>query len=120
MKIDGCASLVCLREHAPQNLKLVAANDADPVAEVVKIISNEVVKKSFRNIILVLEIMSRNISLVRTLLLRLVSGLVSTGKVTRKSLSFSINTNHNEQNIQPNNTWTSWQASSSFWIPRTG
>ncbi len=27
MKIDGCASLVCLHEHAPQNLKLVAPND---------------------------------------------------------------------------------------------
>ncbi len=26
-KIDGCASLVCLHEHTPQNLKLVAAND---------------------------------------------------------------------------------------------
>ena len=35
MKIDGCASLACLREHAPQNLKIVAATDADPVAEVV-------------------------------------------------------------------------------------
>ena len=42
MKIDDCASLVCLHEHSLQNLKLVAANDADPVAEVVEIILNEV------------------------------------------------------------------------------
>ena len=89
MKIDGCASLVCLREHAPQNLKLVTANDADPVADVVKIISDEVSREKLQEYDISSFTTAKAKEDTSSTLLCLVSGLVSSGKVTSKSLSLS-------------------------------
>ena len=89
MKIDGCVSLVCLREHAPQNLKLVTANDADPVADVVKIISNEVNREKLLEYDISSSTMAKAKEGTSSTRLCLVSGFVSSGKVTSKSLSLS-------------------------------
>lgn len=45
LKIHGCASILCFREHVPDLLKLVAADDSNPVTEVVKLISSEMQEK---------------------------------------------------------------------------
>ena len=48
MRIDSCASLVCLREHVLENPNLVVASDSDPVADVINVISKEIDKEKIQ------------------------------------------------------------------------
>lgn len=90
MRISGCASLLCLRDHVPENLKLVSATDSDPVSDVIKTIRREVGHKEKSE---TYDIGSfawgRAIEDTSSTLLHLVSGLVSSGVVTKQSLSLS-------------------------------
>lgn len=91
MRVDGCASLLCLREHIPKNLELVKANDScDSVSNVIKSITEEVRGKDKPETYDIGSFtFDKAVKDTSSTLLQLISGLVSSGTVTKQLISIA-------------------------------
>ena len=91
--VDGCATIVGFRESVAKSLKIVKVDDTDErsIASVVRQIKHEAwsVKYNSANYNLSEFRQANTIKATSPSLLKLVSDLVSSGKVTKKSLSLS-------------------------------
>lgn len=92
LRIDGCASLWCLRDHLPVNINLVEEEDYDEymVQNFVKIIEEEV-KELPKPKDYTLSDFTKDDTIKATskTLLKVISQLISSGNTTRKSLALS-------------------------------
>ena len=123
MWVDRCASMLCLRDHITRALKLVAANDSDPIADAVNVIADDLQTKrnstcasySFTSFNFDTAVDDTSESI-----LHLISGLVSNGLITAQSLSLvpSLQSFH-ARDLLSNNTRSSRETPPSVRITRT-